>query len=33
MAAFRREYPSLFGNLPAGPVRDELFRPSGSERR
>ena len=33
MAAFRREYPSLFGNLQAGPVRDELFRPSGSERR
>jgi transglutaminase-like putative cysteine protease len=33
MAAFRREYPSLFGNLQTGLVRDELFRPSGSERR
>jgi len=33
MAAFRREYPSLFGNLKSGAVRDELFRPSGSERR
>jgi len=33
MEAFRREYPSLFGNLKSGAVRDELFRPSGSERR
>ena len=33
MEAFRREYPSLFGNLQAGTVSDELFRPSGSERR
>jgi transglutaminase-like putative cysteine protease len=33
MEAFLREYPSLFGNLQAGRVRDELFRPSGSERR
>jgi transglutaminase-like putative cysteine protease len=33
MAAFRREYPSLFGNLQAGPVRDELFRPSGPQGR
>ena len=33
MEAFRREYPSLFGSLQAGTVSNELFRPSGSERR
>ena len=33
MAAFRGEYPSLFGNLQAEPVRDDLFRPVDSDRR
>jgi transglutaminase-like putative cysteine protease len=32
MAAFRSEYPSLFGNLATDTIRDELFRPEGPGR-